>query len=230
MTEGHSLLRPGQRRFERTLRNPRSLRGDADAPAIERRERHLVAFTFVADPITGRYFAVGEDQFATSRGINPQLLFLFAHLEPGRAFLDHDRGDSFFALRRVSINVDDRRVGRPAIGDPRLSSVDNVLVALFDSSRLQGRGVRASLWFRQRVTADLFSARKRKKEFLLLLFIAETMNRIAIKRILNGENHAGRRAAPGNFFDRHTVGDMIESRPTFGLRQRNPSEAKLSRL
>src|SRR6266403_5319567 len=186
MTEGHAFLRPGHRGLERTLRNPRSLRGDADAPAIERRKCHLVAFTFVADPITGWHFAVGENQFAASRGINPQLLFLFAHLEPGRAFLDHDRGDSFFALRRVSIHVDDCRVGSPAIGDPRLGSVDDVLVALYEGSRLQGSGVRASLWFRLRVTADLFSARKRKKEFLLLLFIAEPMDGVAIKRILNG--------------------------------------------
>src|SRR6266403_2039267 len=124
MTEGHAFLRPGQRGLKCTLRNPRSLRPDTDAPAIERRKCHLVAFTFVADPINGRHFAVGEDQFEPSRGIDPQLLFLFAHLEPGRAFLDDDRCDAPSTPRLYSITLHDRRVGSPTIGDPRLGSVD----------------------------------------------------------------------------------------------------------
>jgi len=42
-------------RFERALRDASGLRGDADAPAIQRRERYFVAFAFVADAIRRFY-------------------------------------------------------------------------------------------------------------------------------------------------------------------------------
>ena len=44
------------------------LRGDADAAAVERRKRYLVAFAFVADAIAHRDGAIGENQFAAGGG------------------------------------------------------------------------------------------------------------------------------------------------------------------
>src|SRR2546421_7264846 len=49
VAEGQTLLRIFQSGFERALRNAGGLRGDANAPAIQSRERHFVAFAFVPD-------------------------------------------------------------------------------------------------------------------------------------------------------------------------------------
>src|SRR5437879_51488 len=49
MAEGHTLLRIFQRFLKRALGNPHGLRGNADAPAVERGERDLVAFALSAD-------------------------------------------------------------------------------------------------------------------------------------------------------------------------------------
>ena len=81
MAEGLALLRVGQRRFERALRDPGGLRGDADAPAIERGERDLVAFAFLADAICDRHFAIGERKLGASGGVDAELLFFLADRE-----------------------------------------------------------------------------------------------------------------------------------------------------
>ena len=51
-------------------------------------------------------------------------------LKAGRAALDDQRRDSFFALRRIGVHVHDGRIGHAAVGDPRFGAVDDVAVAL----------------------------------------------------------------------------------------------------
>jgi len=68
------------------LRDARGLRGDADAPAVQRRKRHLVAFSFVADAIRNRHCAIREDKFAAGRGADPQFFLFLADLNPGVPF------------------------------------------------------------------------------------------------------------------------------------------------
>ena len=83
MAECLPLLRVGQRLFQRALRDAGGLRGNADAPAIERRERDLVPFAFVPDAIAGGHFAIGEGKFRAGRGVDAEFFFFLAHLEAG---------------------------------------------------------------------------------------------------------------------------------------------------
>ncbi len=53
------------------------------------------------------------------------------------------------------------------------------------------------------------------------------MDRIAVKRILHGEDYASGGAAAGNFLDDDAVGDVIEAGATFGFRERNPGQPEL---
>ena len=216
-----------QRRFERALRDAARLRGDADAAAVERRKRDLVSFAFVADAIGHRHFAIGEDQFAARGGADAEFLFFLADLEARRALFHDQRGDSFFALWRIGVHVDDRGIGRAAVGDPRFGAIDDVLVALLHRLGLQRSGVGARLRLGQRIATDLFAAREGQQEFLLLFVGSEAMNGIAVERILHRKNHAGRSAAARNLFDHDAVGDVIETRTALALRQRDARQAKL---
>ncbi len=145
MAEGKALLRIFQRGFEGALRDTRGLCGDSDATAVEGRERHFVAFTFVANAIHHRDRAIGEDQFAARGGTYAELLFFLANFKARSGFFYHDRGDSFFTLRWLGVDVNDGSVGGAAIGDPCFGSVQNVIVAAFDGFGLQCCGVRAGL-------------------------------------------------------------------------------------
>jgi len=57
MAERLPLLCVRQRLLERALRDAGRLRGDADAPTIERRERNFISFAFIPDAITHGHFA-----------------------------------------------------------------------------------------------------------------------------------------------------------------------------
>ncbi len=162
--------------------------------------------------------------------MNPQLLFFLAHFKPGRAALDHQRRNPFFAFRRIGIDVHQRGIGHAAVGDPRFRSVDDVAVALAHRTRRQRRRVRSRLRLGQRVAADLFAAREWREKFFFLLLGPEAMKRIAVQRILHRENDPGRGANARNLFDDDGVGDVVEARAAFGFRQRHCGKAQLRRL
>src|SRR5215472_4416067 len=230
LAERQALAGILQRGFERAPRNAGGLRGDADAPAIERRKRYLVAFAFVANAILERYGAIGKDQFTASGGMNAELFFFFANLESGCFFLHHDCGDAFFPFGRVGIHVHDRCVGLSATGDPSLRSVENIAVTFLYRLGSERCGVRAGLWLGEGVATDLFAARVRKEKSLLLCFGAVPMDRIAVKRILDGEDYPCGGATPRNLFDDDGVGDMIEARTAFIFGKRHAGETQLCRF
>ncbi len=84
VAERDTLLRIGERGLERSPRNASGLRSDADTPAVQRGERNLLAFALIAYAIRGGHFAIREDEFATGRRVDPQLLFFFADMEARR--------------------------------------------------------------------------------------------------------------------------------------------------
>ena len=167
VAERHALLGVFESGFERALRDAAGLRGDADAAAVERGERDFVAFTFAADAVGFGDFAIGEDEFAARGGVDAEFFFFLADLEAGRSFFDDQRGDAFFALRRIGVDVDDGCVSGAAVCDPGFCAVDDVFVALLDGFGLECGSVGAGLRLGERVAADFFAAREGKKEFLV---------------------------------------------------------------
>src|SRR3977135_3900760 len=117
--------------------------------------------------------------------MNTEFLFFLPGFESGRAALDHQSRDSFFAFCRIGVYIYDRRVSHAAISDPRLSAVDDVAVALAYCLGCERRCVRARLRLGQRVAANFFAARERREKFLFLLLGAQTMTWHAIPRDLS---------------------------------------------
>ncbi len=193
-------------------------------------ECNLVAFAFVSDAICLGHHAVREDQLAARRGVDPEFLFFLADLEYRCPFLHDQRGNSFFALGRIGIHINDGRIRRAAVGDPGLCAVEDVSVALLYGFGLQRGSVGASLRLSKGIAADFFSARVGEQEFLLLFDRPKPMNRIAVKRILYGENHAGGSAAARNFLDDDRISDVIETGAAFGFGERYAGEAEFRRF
>ena len=118
--------------------------------------------------------------------VNAEFFLFLADAESARAFLNDQRRDSLLAFFRLRIHIHDRCICRAPVRDPRLRSVDYVRIALANGFRLKRRRIRARLRLGKRVAADFFAARKWHQKFLLLLFGAKTINRIAVERILHG--------------------------------------------
>src|SRR5262249_50051379 len=56
------------------------------------------------------------------------------------------------------------------------------------------------------------------------------VNRIAIKRILNGEDDARGGAAAGDFFNDYSVGNVVEAGPAFGFGESDAGETQFRGL
>src|ERR1700683_5527318 len=130
MAESLTLLRVGKRRPESALCNSRCLRSNADSAAVKRGKRNFVTLAFVSDAIGDRDFAIGERKLRASCGVNAQFLLFLAHRKAPRSLFHHQRSNSLFAFLRLRVDVDERGIGSPAIGDPRLGPVDDVSIAV----------------------------------------------------------------------------------------------------
>ena len=82
----------------------------------------------------------------------------------------------------------------------------------------------------ERVAADLFAAGVGQEELFLLFVSPVAVNRIAVERILHGEDHARRGAAARNFFYDDGVSNVVETRAAFRLREGNSGEAEFRRF
>jgi hypothetical protein len=133
--------------------------------------------------------------------MNAEFLFFLADLESGRAALNDQRRDSFFTFGGFRIGVHNRRIGHSTVSDPGFCAVDHVAVAAPLRTRRERSRVRTCLRLGERVTADFFAASVGQQKLLLLRFRAKAMNRIAIQRILHGQNHPRGGAHTGNFLD-----------------------------
>ena len=84
--------------------------------------------------------------------------------------------------------------------------------------------------FGQRVAADFFTAGVGQQEFFLLLVRSEAMYRIAVERVLHGENHAGRSAATRNLLNYDGVRDVVEASAALRFRKGHPRESQFCRF
>jgi len=83
LAEGLSLARVRERRVERRPRHADRLRGDADAPAFEVRQRDPVAFTLGAEQARRRDLAVSKAICAVSDARCPSFSSMRATTNPG---------------------------------------------------------------------------------------------------------------------------------------------------
>ncbi len=81
LTELFTLVRVPQREFERTLSNPKRMRGDTNSTPIQRVQEYPKPLVLSAQQIVCRYFNVVENQFTRIRCIPSELPQLLARLQ-----------------------------------------------------------------------------------------------------------------------------------------------------
>ena len=80
-----ALLGVGDGVIERALREAGHLRADGDAAFVQSLDRDLVALADFAEHVGGGDAAVVENQLASGRRANAELVFLLADLKPGKS-------------------------------------------------------------------------------------------------------------------------------------------------
>jgi hypothetical protein len=136
------------------------LRGDADAPAFEVRQRDPVAFTLGAEQARRRDLAVLESDL---RGVGrplPELLLDARDDEPGRLRVDDERRNPLAARRLVRAREHDRYVGIRAARDELLDAVQDIRVAAPLRARRDRRGVGPGVRLGQAEAAEALAACK----------------------------------------------------------------------
>src|SRR5690606_31797676 len=78
-----ALADVGERPLERPAREADHLAADADAPLVERLDRHLVAAADLAEHPVARHAHALEDQLAGARGADAELVLLARDREAG---------------------------------------------------------------------------------------------------------------------------------------------------
>ena len=104
--------------FEGALGQAYSLRGDADASAIESGESDFEALAFFTEAIGGGDYAIIQNNFDGGRGALAHFVFVAADGEAGKSGFDQEGGDSLPGEFRLRFGEDDVEAGVGTVGDP----------------------------------------------------------------------------------------------------------------
>ncbi len=126
LAERPPLARIGKRCVERRARHADRLRGDADAPALEVRERDPVTIAFAPEQVRCRDRAILEHDLRRIRRALAELFLDARDDKAGRLRLDDERRDAFLPGRLVGYREDDRDVGVRARRDELLDAVQHI--------------------------------------------------------------------------------------------------------
>ena len=125
-----ALLRVADRICQRILRATDARRSQLEAADVQDVERDVVALADLAQQVSDRHLAVGEDQRAGGRAANAELVLLRAHGKARRVALDQEGGELF----AVDLGEDREQIGKAAVGDPHLLAVQDVVLSVGEST------------------------------------------------------------------------------------------------
>ena len=117
-----ALLGVADRVVQRRPGHADALRGDADPPALQRRERDLETLALGADALVVRHLHVVERQRAAIGGLLAQLVLDPGDAEARRVVVDDEAGDALLAGVRVGDCEQDRGLADAGVGDELLAS------------------------------------------------------------------------------------------------------------
>ena len=102
---------------------------ELEPPYVEHVERDVMALAGHAQQVLRRHLAVVEHQRAGRRAANAQLVLLGSHLETGVGRAPQECGE----LHAVDLGKNRVQVGEPAVGDPHLFAVEQVVASICES-------------------------------------------------------------------------------------------------
>ena len=127
--------------------------------------------------------------------------------QAARAALDDECRDAFGALRLVGDRHDHQRVGRGAVRDEHLRSVQHPAVAVLDRGGSHRRGITARTGFGQAPRGQLFALGQRHEVLLLLRVAAEHRDVRGAEAVMRGHRQRHARIDASQLFDADAVVD-----------------------
>jgi hypothetical protein len=215
---------------ERGAADAQRLRGDRDAPAIQRAQRD-------AESLTAR----AEDRLRA----DPHLLELEIHAaEPAHAervradrasetrrVHRHEKGGDAAAARvRLGRREHDGDLRRLGVGYPHFAAGDGVAAIVRARDGLLVAGVGAGVLLGQREGANRVAGCQAPQPFLFLRGGAELGNRLGDERGVDRGDDRDDRAGPGEGLDRQRVSDVVPSAAAPLARDRRAKQAERRRL
>ena len=148
---------------------------DGDREPLAGQVLHQVdeALALLAEEVPGGDADVGERQLRGVLGGHADLLEVAATLEARGVALDDDEAEAVGAGVRVGLADDDHQVAHDAVGDERLLTVDDPLVALADGAGLDALQVRAGAGLGHRDGGDHLAGAEARQPALLLLVVRQ---------------------------------------------------------
>src|SRR5439155_2624739 len=221
------------RSLERGSRDADRLRRDADAAAVESREREREALADIAEHRSGPDPRIFEHDAARVGGTKTHLRFGLADREAHRLSGHDERGDARVrasGLRGRDAREDDEERGVPRARDELLSPVEAPAIAVAHGDRLQRRRVGARRRLGERERTETAAVHEARQPLRALLIGAVADDRAgddpAVDRHANGE----RRPCGGEFLEHERECDRREAHSTVALGDRHAEHAERAEL
>ena len=215
--EGLAFLGIAQRGFEGGARHAKRLRRNADAPALEPRQRDLVALAFVAKQILGRHPTALEGDLGGVRGMLADLILQPCH-PIARCDGGHQKGrDAALAGGLVCDCHDDRDIGMLARGDELLDPVDHirhatVCIGFSPGGGAQRRGIRPDMRLGQAKGAQHLAAGQRRQPPRFLCLVGVSHQDRGDRTVVDRDDRRGGAAAGRDLLDDHRECGVVETR------------------
>ena len=162
--------------------------------------------------------------------LTPELVLVVAVGVAGGFLVDQESGDALVLQRRVDGGEDQGDIGVRAVGDEDLVAIEHVIVAVALGGGAQGGGVGAGAGLGEPEAAEPLAGGEGLQEALLLIVVAEELDRVANQRIVHRQDHAGRSANPADLLDDDGVRHHVHAGATPFLGHRDAGQAHLGRL
>ena len=169
LAEGFAFLGVSEGKLEGAGGDAERLGGDADAAASQGLHGEFEAETILSEAVGLGHLDVLEHQGVRVAAADAHLVFLGADDEAVHAALHDEAVDAAVALVGVGLGHDQVDARRPAVGDPVLGAVEEVMVPHVDGRRALAGGVASRLGLTQAEGPDLLSPGEGGEELLLLL-------------------------------------------------------------
>ncbi|MPM36036.1 hypothetical protein SDC9_82631 [bioreactor metagenome] len=184
--DGLSKLDPFLGVTDRLLKGPlgdaQRLRGNADAPAVQRCHGNFKTLAFLAQQVFFRYLHVVKDQFGGGGGTDSHLVVVVAKFKALPALFHNERGDAPGSDVGRGHGKNHIGVRLRRVGDKDLTPVQEIVIALVHGGSLGAARVGARVWLGQAKCAQLLPPAQRNQVLLFLLLRAKGENRPGSQR------------------------------------------------
>ena len=205
LAESFTFFRVSQSAIIGGTRHADRLRGYADPPAFQIRERNLEPLPFFAEHLLGKQFAVLGGDLAVVRATLAHGVLDTRHPVTGRMGRHNKRGDALLSGVRIGHRKYYRKVSTLARRDELLGSNEHERVAAVPGARLDRCSIGARVWLGQAECPQQLPGCQRTQVASLLILVAVVKQGEANQRVVHLECCRDRTVGGGDFRHRQRI-------------------------